>query len=196
MSDSSPFREFPSYIERSPRRSRKVMIFAALGLFIILCLGGLYLLGVNTKKEAAKNASPVAKNLPTVTPMPTVLVTIQPSIKAPSPGVAGKKAVTPSPSPAPKINRSDLKIAVLNGSGVAGAAKGVSAYLNGLGYTIKTVGNADDYVYKNITIRVNKSKSSYLPLLKKDLEENPSTSTVSASIVETTTADAEVIVGK
>lgn len=195
MSDNSPFREFPSYIDNSPRKSRKWMILSAIGLFILLSLAGLYLLGANTNKgKSMGNTSPVAKNFPSPTQFPTSLPTTEPSVSASSPTPTGKK--TPTPTPGSATDRSELKIAVLNGSGTAGAAKGVSSYLNGLGYAIKTIGNADNYTYKNITIRISKSKSAFLPLLKKDLESNPKTSTVSASIVETASADAEVIVGK
>ena len=197
MSESSPFREFPSYIEKSPPKSRKLTIFLSLGIFVILVLTGLYFLGVNTKKEqVSSSASPVASTMPTTPPLPTSAPTVQESAVTPSPKVTIKKSPTPTTTSNSATNRADLKIAVLNGSGVAGAAKGVSSYLNGLGYTIKSIGNADDYTYKNITVRVNKSKSAYLLLLKKDLEANSSMSTVSASVVETTTADAEVIVGK
>ena len=195
MSDSSPFREFPSYIERSPQRSRKIWIFAGVGIFIVLVLGGLYLLGSNVKKQQAlDNTSPVAKNMPTTTPVPTLLPTSEPSVAALSPTGGGKKS--PTPTKTPEIDRSELKIAVLNGSGVAGAAKGTSSYLNGLGYTIKRVGNADNYTYKNITIRVNKGKSEFLPILKADLEKNSETGSVSASLADVASADAEVIVGK
>lgn len=69
------------------------------------------------------------------------------------------------------LKREDLKIQVLNGSGVAGAAGKAKDFLEGLGYTDVAVGNADASNYQETEISVLEEKSDYLDLLKKDLSE-------------------------
>ena len=93
-------------------------------------------------------------------------------------------------------DRKDLKIAILNGSGVPGAAKGTSSHLEELGYVITKVDNADGFEYKGLTVKIKKDKNDeYLPLLKKDLAEN-SKAEITTKVDDTIETDAEVIVGK
>ena len=169
MKDS--FSEFPSYVERSSSKPKLLLIFVIVLILIIAALAGLYFLG------ASKN-NQIVQSIPAV-PTPT----------------SGQQLPTTAPTQ-PILERSDLKIAIKNGSGTAGAARGISSYLNGLGYSIGTIGNADKFTYTGITILVKKSKSSYLEQLKKDILENDKNATISASIDDTITTDAEVIVGK
>jgi hypothetical protein len=169
MKDS--FSEFPSYVERSSPKPKLLLIFVIVLLLIIAALAGLYFLG------ATKN-NRVVQSIPTV-PTPT----------------PPKQSPTPLPTQ-PVLNRSDITVAIKNGSGTAGAAKGISSTLNGLGYTIGAISNADKFTYTGITIHVKKSKSQYLDQLKKDVMENDSAASVSASVDDTITTDAEVIVGK
>lgn len=77
---------------------------------------------------------------------------------------------TPSPSPAATdIKRADLKVQVLNGSGVAGAAVKAKTLLEGLGYVDVAVGNADgDFQLTEIAFK--KTASKYTDMLAKDLE--------------------------
>ena len=68
---------------------------------------------------------------------------------------------TPAPSASPaavEIKRADLKVQVLNGSGVVGAAGKAKTFLEGLGYTDVKTGNADgDFAETEIEIKENKS---------------------------------------
>lgn len=80
-------------------------------------------------------------------------------------------AQTPEPSATPvgEIKRSDLKVQVLNGSGVAGAAATAKIFLEGLGYESVAAGNADgDFAQTEIEIKEDKSSAS--EMIKKDLE--------------------------
>jgi hypothetical protein len=169
MKDS--FSEFPSYVERSSPKPKLLLIFVIVLLLIIAALAGLYFLG------ASKNYR-IVQSIPNV-PTPTIT----------------KQSPTPLPTQ-PVLNRSDLTVAIKNGSGTAGAAKGISSTLNGLGYKIGTIGNADKFTYTGITVHVKKSKSNYLDQIKKDIIDSDSTASVSASVDDTITSDAEVIVGK
>jgi hypothetical protein len=169
MKDS--FSEFPSYVERSSPKPKLLLIFVIVLLLVIAALVALYFLGQNKNKQ-------LVQSIPTV-PTPT--------------------RVAQSPTPIitqPPLERGDLRVAIKNGSGTPGAAKGISSYLNGLGYTIGTIGNADKYTYTGITVHVKKSKSTYLDQLKKDITDNDKKATISASVDDSITTDAEVIVGK
>lgn len=169
MKDS--FSEFPSYVERSSPKPKLLLIFVIILVLIIVALAGLYFLGASKNKH-------VVESIPSL-PTPTI--------------------TKHSPIPVatqPILDRSALTVAIKNGSGTAGAAKGISSTLNGLGYTIGTIGNADKFNYTGITVHVKKSKSTYLDQLKKDILDNDKTASVSASIDDTITSDAEVIVGK
>lgn len=169
MKDS--FSEFPSYVERSSPKPKLLLIFVIVLLLIIAALAGLYFLG------AGKN-NQLVQSIPSE-PTPT----------------SGSQPPTVVPTQ-PVLERSDLTVAIKNGSGTVGAARGISSYLNGLGYSIGTIGNADKFTYTGITINIKKSKSNYLAQLQKDILENDKNATISASVDDTITTDAEVIVGK
>ncbi len=199
MNDELSFQEMPSYVERSRRKPRLLFVFIAIFLLAIALGVGLYFLGARNKSPESKVAPVPSSNLtptksPTTGPSATQSASVSPSGKTtPTPIKSGPTA---GPSPKAELDRSKLTIAVLNGSGTPGAAKGISSYLNGLGYTIKSVGNADNFTYTNITIKIKKSKSAYLPQLKKDLAKSPTPSPVSDSVDDSISTDAEVIVGK
>ena len=195
MSEDST--SFPTYSIYKEKSSGKRRIFLIITVFMIVAasiLAGLYLLGSASKKSAPIPVSPTIAV--TATPLPTssVSAVLTPRLTeaistSPSAGLA--KIDTSS-----KLDRAELDIVILNGSGVAGAAALVSDYLRDLGYTIVRVGNAESYTYKNLTILVKKNKSGFAGLLKKDLQANPSFASVSASISDDISTGAEVIVGK
>ena len=176
--------------ETQSRRPRRIGVIFALAFLVLVVLIGLYVLGASSKK-ASSPIMPTLQATPTTIPVVTKEVTPQAS-------VTGKQA-SPTPKATPTIqsstlDRSKLEVAVLNGSGVAGAAKSTSAFLTGLGYDVTTTGNAKTYDYKGLTILVTKENSAYLNLLKKDLSQK--SASISARIDDTIDTDAEVIVGK
>lgn len=169
MSEEAQFVQTPSYPEKKVRKSHFVTIFFIILFLVILILIGLYFLGAY--KKGSFNPSVVIK--PTATPIPTT---------------------EPTPSPTPvALKRDELTINILNGSGVAGAAKETSTLLKNLGYTIKTVGNAKQFDYTGITILITKEKEMYLEQLKKDLADSGK---IVTEIDNDLAVDAEVIVGK
>lgn len=91
---------------------------------------------------------------PTVSPSPSPFVT--PEI---------------SPSPEPELKREDLTLQVLNGSGTPGAAGTAREYLEGLGYNVAAVGNAETFDFQETLIRIKDRRRDYLELLRPDLEE-------------------------
>ncbi len=55
---------------------------------------------------------------------------------------------TPIATPTPAVNKKELEIEILNGSGVAGVASTLKTLLEGKGYTVAGTGNAKNYDYK------------------------------------------------
>ena len=104
-------------------------------------------------------------------------------------------APTPSPSPAVP-SRGDLKVQVLNGGGTPGSAGKVRKFLEDKGYTVKDVGNAEEYTYQKTEIHVRPDKSAYLDLLKADVSKDYTIGTSSADLSPDSPYDAQVIVGK
>src|SRR5436190_1869180 len=131
MKEGTSFSDIPTYSEQYPNRPKLVGIFFASLFLVIIILIGLYVLGATSKRSSSlliptltppptKEVSPT--QIPTITPK--VSVTISPSAKP-----------TISPTPAKtsgNLDKSLLKITILNGSGVPGAAKGISSYLSDL----------------------------------------------------------------
>lgn len=173
----------------STRPPRKTGIIFASIFFVIIIIIGLYVLGASSKKSS----SPI---VPTVLATPTVIPVVTRDTTPVSP-TGSKTSPTPpktSPTKSAGLDRSELEVAVLNGSGVAGAAKNISTYLTELGYDVTTTGNADAFDYKNLTILITKEKSSYLTMLKKDLSTK--SASISSRVDDTIDTDAEVIIGK
>ncbi|HZE86892.1 MAG TPA: LytR C-terminal domain-containing protein [Methylomirabilota bacterium] len=164
--EDTPAQESAYSVEKSSRKPGLIAVFFFILLLIIISLIALYFIGVRSKNSL------FAPQTPSPTQTPTAM---------------------PTPTPLP-LERSTLQIAILNGSGVPGTAKSISSYLSSLGYTIKVVGNADRFDYRNITVKVKKEQRAYLPLLQKDLSRK--FSSVSASVSDDASADADVIVGR
>lgn len=185
MKDEVPFQDFPAYTEQSSSKSKAIGIFLIALLIVIGVVGGLYLLGRNkngdTDSQISVTKAPSPTQAPTETPVSSISGSITPSAKT-----------TPSPS-GTKLDRSAISIAVLNGSGVAGAASKTAATLKALGYTIGATTNADKFTYTDITVLVKKTKKDYGDLLKKDLSAQ---GTVTVTVNDTIPTDAQVIVGK
>lgn len=195
-----------SYVYESSKGSRgnKRVIFIVIGIIILIALVAIAVIATGGKGENEKNLTPTpAQPAATFTPAPT---------ETPTP-TDGKTTPTPSPkasptpakgSPTPKISviptgtsgldRANLKVAVLNGSGEAGAATKASDALKKLGYDVVSSGNADNFDYETTTIQVKSTKKSYLDMLKTDLSDSYTVGTATADY--TGDSDAVVIVGK
>jgi hypothetical protein len=183
MKDEVPFQDFPAYTEQTAGKSKALGIFLIALLVIAGVVGGLYLLGRN--KNTDKKSQVSVTKAPTPTEAPTETPSATPS-----------GSVTPSVSPSgtsSKLDRSKLSVAVLNGSGVPGAASKTSSALKSLGYTIGATTNADKFTYTGITVLVKKAKKDYGDLLKKDLSDQGD---VTVTVDDTIPTDAQVIVGK
>ena len=116
----------------------------------------------------------------------------------PAPTFVPSQSLTPSPSatPSSEIKRSDLKIQVLNGSGVSGAAGKAMEYLESVGYKDVAVGNAKTSDFSQTEIAIKKEKESYLKILSDDLSEKYQISSKSATLDKASKYDAVVTLGK
>lgn len=174
------------------QRTSSRIIFIILGIIAVglLIFGVTRFLGSKGEKEEVKaTPTPTEEVLPTDTPTPEA-----------SPTEEVTKTPTPKPTSNPidkttGLDRSKLSIQVLNGSGVAGAASKVAELLRGVGYRIASTGNADNFDFVDTSIDVKSASSSYLGLLKKDLQSSYTIGSTSATLA-TGSADAVVIVGK
>ena len=102
-----------------------------------------------------------------------VLAKIQNSrTKSDQPVVEKVVTSTPSPSSAAVVpaDRADLKVQILNGSGVKGEAAKAKEYLEGLGYKDVKVGNADTDAGLTV-VEFKKSAAKYVDTLTNDLSK-------------------------
>lgn len=176
-------------------KKKYILMILILAILVSIAFFGFKTYKSSSKEEAVSTPSPTPTEIffPTVTPTPTVITTptLNPT-KLPTPT---KRAVNPIDK-STGIDRSQLSIEVQNGGGVVGAAGKGSETLKSLGYKILGIGNADNYDYENVVIKIKSDKSNYLSLLKKDLSVSYSVGSTSADLSASSSADAVVIIGK
>jgi hypothetical protein len=122
------------------------------------------------------------KKTPTPTPPPA-------ATEAPLP------TATAIASPAANLKREDLKIQVLNGSGVAGAAGKAKSFLESLGYKNVNTGNAETSDLATTTVAIKDSKQDYSALLKKDLSGKYTLADEIQTLAASNSADVVVTIG-
>lgn len=148
-----------------------------LGVWVGAMLGVALAIGVSLilLVRGPSTLSFMAPAKPTPTPMPTAV---------PTPSVAA-------------LNKSDIKVRVVNGGGTPGAGSKMKTFLEGKGYTVASVGNADEYTFTETVITAKADKTAYVTLLMDDLKSEYSLGTSTGSAVEADAAyDVLVTVGK
>ena len=149
---------------------RYLLIFLIVLLILGLIGGGVYIYRRTlSQKEAA----------PEVTPTPEFQV-----------------EESPEASPAAALDRADLAVEILNGSGIAGLAGEASAYLESVGYTDVKTGNAGSYDYEQTEIAIKQEKQAYLSLLISDLEEEYSLAEKTSVLDADSDFDVVITLGK
>ena len=177
---------------KKPKKFFYVIIFLlVLGAFFLL--RGLFFGSNKQKEEQALNPTPTSAEFqfPTETPVPDLSPTDEPKTTV-TPTV---KAVNPVDQ-STGLDRSLLSVEVQNGSGETGAAGKGSTILKDFGYKVISTGNADNFDYQGVTIRVKSTKTNFLALLKKDLGFSYTVGSTSADLSSNSIADALVIIGK
>ena len=193
MEDSA----FPApAINKAPKKSKRFLfLVVAIVIIIIIIFAAPRFLGSKNNKESSKiTPTPTEFQIPTDTPEPSL---------SEEPTSTPKPTNTPTPKPtsnpvdkATGLDRSKLSVEVQNGSGEAGVAGKGSGILKDLGYNVASTGNADNFDYSNVTVKVKSAKSDYLSLLKKDLSASYTIGSSSSDLSASSSADALVIIGK
>lgn len=117
---------FPQPREPQGKGSNAKIIIAVIGVILILVAGGWFILGNNSGDGA------------TASPTPNSGLSTFPTPEATS---------TPEPTPteeAKPVDKSEISIEVLNGTGVPGEASFLQGELEDIGFEDTTAGNADD----------------------------------------------------
>ena len=102
---------------------------------------------------------------------------------------------SPESSPAGQVNRSEASVRVLNGSGIAGAAAALKDSLEGKGWTVDKIGNAESSDFTNTVIRFKASFANFQDTLFEDLSSDYSVEVSDENLEATDSADIEVILG-
>jgi len=100
---------------------------------------------------------------------------------------------TPS-SPANDLKKTDITIRVENGAGVPGVAAKARDFLNGLGYKVAEIGNADESDRQTTLIKIKPSKADYKNMLIEDMKKTYQVS-LEDTLSDTSAFDVVVIVG-
>jgi hypothetical protein len=191
--DDAVFSESQDVFSPAPKKRNQKRFALFLVAILIIIIFSVFITLANTK--GSKRATVTTTT--TTTEEETTTTTTEEI--SPNP----EESTTPTPKPTNNpvdkktgLNRSKLSIEVQNGSGEVGVAGKAAAILKNLGYNVVSTGNADNYDYQNVTIKVSSSQSNFLPLLKSDLGESYTIGDTSSDLSASVSADALVIVGK
>ncbi|VVA43417.1 Cell envelope-related transcriptional attenuator [Candidatus Roizmanbacteria bacterium] len=80
-------------------------------------------------------------------------------------------AVPPSPTPTPNFKKEEIKIKILNGSGVKGKATEIKEILRKKGYVEILTDNADNFDFTITEIQVKNDKKQLGEMIKNDLKD-------------------------
>lgn len=115
-----------------------------------------------------------------------------------SPFVESSPVTESSPSPSSdtsSLKRGDVTVKVLNGSGTTGKAATVRDFLEGLGWKVSSIGNADNSDYATTEVQFKSDSSDFKDLIVSDLSSKYSASAGTKSLESSSSADLVVIVG-
>lgn len=122
----------------------------------------------------------------------TAGATPTPAVSLATPSLSESEEVTPTPS----LNKADLKIKVLNGTGTPGAAGKAAKLLEDSGYEGIKTGNASKFDYEETVIEIKESKKDFLSLLSESLSKNYQISEDSKTLDEKDSFDVIITLGK
>lgn len=179
-----------SYSNRPKKRGVIIRWVAVLLILGLLAFGAYNLFNTFTG-ESEEEATPT----PTAAPIPTDTPTPQPTSLTPT-KAAATPTRTPTPTKAATSATKGVTLRVLNGTTITGEAARARDFLQGLGYTVSSIGNAETQDYTKTEIRITASKEGSLATLKKDIETKYPVGTTSATLSTSEGVDAIVITGK
>lgn len=181
-----------SYSDSAPKRkkfSRRTIIFALTALIGLLLLGSAFYF--ITRGDSADE-----------TPATITLNETQGSKVTEAPSEAPSETPTKSPTPtkASEDTSEDTvsigSVTVQNGSGESGVAGAAAEILKKAGFNIVSTGNADNFEYIDVTIKVKAGKTSLLKNLEDSLSKDYTIGDTSMDLPSSATYDALIIIGK
>ncbi len=189
-----PFQSYASRSSNNTPRTPGKALYVVLFILLIVIIGIGAAQFLSSRNNQLKDTAPTAIEYEEPTD-------VSPS---PTPEATEEDNTTPSPTKADDetsdtvdkttgLDRKDLSIVVLNGSGVSGAAGKLSTKLKDLGYNVSSTGNADSSDYESTEINLKSTKKSFLNLLKKDLGSDYIVGDTSTTY--TGSGDAQIIIG-
>ena len=168
-----PVSQSPIYQESEEKNAKWLWL-----LIILIIVGALvfaYIRGIgpfaSLKGEGKTVVSPSPTSFPTATPTPAL--------------EASEEA---------ELDKSEVEIKVLNGSGTPGLASVVKDLLEGKGWTVVSIGNADSYDFTKTLLKFKQSAKKFEKTLAADLSDKYSVE-VGEALEASSSADIEVIVG-
>lgn len=128
--------------------------------------------------------------------MPSLSGLTVPGMNQPTPTpVLDPTVVPPSPTPTPSINREEIRLKVLNGSGISGKATEVKDFFQEKGYGEILTGNAEAFDYETTVVQIKEDAD---PSIRKYLETDITSQVESPefeTLDEDEAADVVIIVG-
>lgn len=159
--------------EKKPGKIKAILLFIGIVIFV----GGLTAGGIILSQKALKggNASVPVEIVPTS--VPTIVNSI-------------------TTTPVPEFSKKDLKISVLNGSGIAGLAGKAKTFLEGLGYQVVNTGNAEVFTYETTEVSIKEDKQMFLADIVKSLGEKYTLSAKNPTLDSKSEFDVVIKLGK
>jgi hypothetical protein len=150
-----------NYDSNQPSTGKSAFAKIALGLVALLTGGSLVVGGYFAANKMFSDNQEVIPQQAEVTPdSPTPTV---PAVATPTP------EPDPTPTPEPEIEKSDVVIRILNGSGVKGAAANAQRALEKAGFEKISSGNADKFTYKETIVDYKEEYESFVDVIEEDL---------------------------
>jgi len=152
--------DFTTPIQTTPPKKSKKNLIVILTILLVLGLGSFWFYrGYVANKEKTKEKSMIT---------PTVEVTEKPT-PTPEEKEEEKEKVTLTPTAKVRgavTSTKDLLIEVLNGTGEEGVAAKMRDHLTSKGYKDIDIGNAENFDYQGVQIRIKDKYKQYLSTLE------------------------------
>ncbi len=128
--------------------------------------------------------------------MPSFNIAI-PGLAQPTPTAvpATPTPMPPTPTPTPAIDRAEVRIQVLNGSGIAGKASDVKEFLREQGYEEILTGNASAFDYETTVIQTKEGDETLRDLITDDIASELEGDVEYETLEDDDAADVVIIVG-
>lgn len=185
-----PVNVSPRSSKRFPSRFFILIIVVIVLALIVFGISQLFFSNQDTDKKESATTTTTVTITPTIEPEATKAAEVT-TTKA-----SGKTTTTTTKAGTGTIDKGQVSIEIQNGSGETGVASTMSTYLKNLGYTISATGNADNFDYEGVTIQTKAESKDYIATLKKDLAPDYIVSSATSDLLDSSTADILVIVGK